>query len=343
MLDSNSAEQLRITARVARLYHTQSMRQTEIARLLGVSQARVSRILSAAEEQGIIKTIVIPPAGLYPDLEQQLADIYKLKQVHIVSGTDASATEPSRELGRALASVLEVMPLDGQIIGFTPWSRSLREMARDFRPAVKTMAATVVELMGGVGPPRVQHEATVATDLFAKTTGSKPMFLRAPSVVQNPVLAHEILKNDPHASKAIALMDSLDVALLGLGTCEIVPPMEPGDNFFSEQQFELARANGAVGQINLRFFDAEGNPVITELDELVIGITLQQMLNTPIRVGVAGGGSKREALYAALRGGYLNVLITDQYDAEYLIRRASGKSKNQKSEAAGEPVEALVR
>lgn len=327
-MDSTSAEQLKITARVARLYHSHSMRQTEIAKKLGVSQARVSRILSAAEEEGIVRTIVIPPPGLYPDLEQQLADLYDLKQVHIVSGTNARSSEPSRELGKALASLLEVMPLDGQTIGFTPWSRSLREMVKDLRPSVKTIGTTVVELMGGVGPPRVQHEATVATDLFAKTTGSKPMFLRAPSVVQNRDLAREILKNDPHASKAIALMDLLDIALLGLGTCDVVPPMEHGDNFFSEKQFELAKAKGAVGQVNLRFFDSAGDPVLTELDDLVIGITLQQIKKTPIRVGVAGGGNKRESLYAALSGGYLNVLVTDQDDAEYLIRRASQQIKN---------------
>ena len=330
MNEAVSAEQLRVTAKVARLYHIQGMRQTQIAKNLGVSQARISRILQSAEELGIVKTIVIPPAGLYPELEQQLADSYQLHQVHIVSGTETSAAEPSRELGRAVASVLEAMPLDGQVIGFTPWSRSLREMAKVFRPSVKTMAATVVELMGGVGPPKVQHEATIATDLFARNAGSQPLFLRAPSVVQNPVLAKSIIESDPHASKALKLMDNLDIALLGLGTCEIVPPMEGGDNFFSEKQFDIARAKGAVGQLNLRFFDAVGYPVVTEMDDLVIGISLEQILNTPIRVGVAGGGNKREALYAALRGGYINVLVTDSHDAEYLIRRASGRKVDSK-------------
>ena len=322
-----SVEQLRMIAKVAQMYHSQSMRQTDIAKLLGVSQARVSRILSSAEQLGIVRTKVVSPDGLFPEQEQMLEKLYGLSQVHVVAVDQFSKSEASDELGKALASVLEVMPLEGLSIGFTPWSRSLRHLAREFSPSQKISAKAVVELMGGVGPPAVQHEATVATDLFAKATGAEVMFLRAPSVVKSKELASSIIDNDPHAKIALQLMNNLDIALLGLGSCEIVPPMEAGNNFPSEAQLQAAMNSGAVGQINLRFFDSNGKPVRTELDELVLGITHEQMMSTPIRIGVAGGEAKRDALRAALKGKLINVLVTDYSDAEYLIEQALMEQK----------------
>lgn len=327
--DSTSVEQLRIIAKVAQMYHSQSLRQTDIAKLMGVSQARVSRLLSSAEAFGIVRTKVVSPDGLFPELEQRLESIYGLSQVHVVAVDQYSKGEASDELGRALASVLEVMPLEGLTLGFTPWSRSLRHLAREFSPSQKISSKAVVELMGGVGPPAVQHEATVATDLFAKTTGAEAFFLRAPSVVKTKELATSIIENDAHVKTALEAMNNLDIAFLGLGGCAVVPPMEPGNNFPSEQQLESAKSAGAVGQLNLRFFDERGNQVKTELDHLVIGITFDQILATPLRIGVAGGESKREALLGALRGGLINVLITDSRDAEYLISEAPNAKRAQ--------------
>ena len=123
------ADQLRMIARVARLYHSQSLRQTEIAQLLEVSQARVSRLLSAADELGIVKTIVMSPRGIHSELESRLEQAFGLHQVHVVESAAGRVAEPWDDLGRAVASVLEAMPLEDRTIGFTAWSRSLRAMA----------------------------------------------------------------------------------------------------------------------------------------------------------------------------------------------------------------------
>lgn len=65
-------DQLRMMTKVSHLYHNRGMVQSEIARQLGLSQARVSRLLSAAEEANIVRTIIVPPPGLNSDLEQRL-------------------------------------------------------------------------------------------------------------------------------------------------------------------------------------------------------------------------------------------------------------------------------
>jgi DNA-binding transcriptional regulator LsrR (DeoR family) len=63
--------------------------------------------------------------------------------------------------------------------------------------------------------------------------------------------------------------------------------------------------------------------VAGRLDERVIGIRLDELKAIGRRIAVAGGTRKTAAIRAALRGGWVNTLITDRATAESLLR-ASG-------------------
>jgi DNA-binding transcriptional regulator LsrR (DeoR family) len=322
MLPDNERNQLKVLTRAALLHHHRGLRQVEIAEILGVSQARVSRLLSSAVEKGILRTVVKAPAGLDSHLEDQLEVALGISQAHVVEqGADLS--EGLRNLGRALASFVEVLPLDKQVIGFTSWSRPLREFARVLDPLQKTSATRVVELLGDIGAPSYQHQATVATESFARKVGAEPVFLRTSGVVASPNVRAALLQHDPHVQRALKEMDQLDVALVGIGGCESSNPGEEADDFFSVAEFDEVKALGAVGQVNLRFIDAAGAPVKSRLDDLVIGVTLDQLRHTPLKVGVAAGQEKIEAIEAAARGGWIDVLFTDQATALRLIEQGS--------------------
>jgi DNA-binding transcriptional regulator LsrR (DeoR family) len=77
-----------------------------------------------------------------------------------------------------------------------------------------------------------------------------------------------------------------------------------------------------VGHIALRFFDAQGSLVRTSLDDRTLSITAEQLQKTKRVVAVAGGPSKVNAIRAALRGGFIDVLITDQVTGAALTDRA---------------------
>ena len=76
-----------------------------------------------------------------------------------------------------------------------------------------------------------------------------------------------------------------------------------------------------MAEINLNFMDADGHPVPSELDDLVIGVSLEQLRRAERRIGVSGGADKHEALLAAVRGGWINVLVTDEESAQYLLAK----------------------
>ena len=49
-------------------------------------------------------------------------------------------------------------------------------------------------------------------------------------------------------------------------------------------------------------------------------MTLEELKRTPRVIGVAGGGRKVEAIRACLKGGLVNVLVTDKFTAEKLVK-----------------------
>ena len=317
-------DQLRLITRVAWLYHMRGLKQSEVADALDVSQSRVSRLLDAAVAQGIVHTTVRVPPGLQLELEHALQEAYGLRQVQIFDVLDPGDEQAlRRELGQMLALYLREQPLEGDVIGFTSWSRTLRETVRTLDPSPGRAASFVVELLGDVGTPEIQHEAAEVTRQFARINGAKPRFLRVPGVTASAAMRATLLDNDAHALETLALLDKLDEALVGIGGCTVDPPLKPGDNFFTHEQFARAREVGAVGQVNLRFIDAEGNAITSELDDLVIGITLEQLRRCPRRIAVAGGPSKYDAIRGAIRGGWVNSLVTDVRTAEYLLETAS--------------------
>ncbi len=318
-------EQMRLITKVARLHHTQGQRQSDIAEKLGISQASVSRFLQLAEEQGIVRTVVVPPEGLYPGLEDGLMEAYGLDAAYVV---DISASEVgvAQVLGAAAAACLSGEFKNGPVLGFTSWSTTLREMAKQLLPRNNSGVTKVVEMLGDLGSPMLQHEAALATLQMAKAFDAEAVFLRTPGVMPSAELL-KVALSDLHIQSALRLLDDVDIAFVGVGPADFHGPLEEGDNFFSAQQLAEVRAAGAVGQLHQRFINAEGQPVKTELDQLVIGITLKQLRNAGRRIAVAGGADKHVALAAALAGKWIDVLVTDLNSANYLMNNvAKGKS-----------------
>ena len=85
------------------------------------------------------------------------------------------------------------------------------------------------------------------------------------------------------------------------------------------QELAALKKRGAVGDINLRYFDGRGERVSSDLDDRVIGLTLDEIKQIDHVIGVAGGSEKFKAILAALEGKLLDVLITDHKTAQQLI------------------------
>ncbi len=324
MTTTVDAEYQRLVTKVALLYHQHGMKQTEIARRFGISQPQVSRLLEAATAMHIVRTTVLVPDGLHAELEGALEQAYGLQDARVTEVSDPNDEEALiRDLGIALAQQMPGLLAGAERLGLTSWSRSLRAAISALDPVAGSTVETVVEMLGDVGQPALQHESAQATATLARLLGATPRFLRVPGVTTSVAMRDGLLMHDSHAQDALAMFNTLDVALSGIAGCEATGALGPGDNFFTEEQFAFARSLGAVGQVNLRFIAEDGSPVHSELDALVIGVTLEQLQHTPKRIGVGGGPSKCVPIRAALRGKWLNTLVTDVDTAKWLVANAN--------------------
>lgn len=316
-----SRDELRLLARVARLYYTDGLRQPQIAARLDLSQARVSRLLKRAEAEGIVRITVTAPAGVFPEVEEELQQAYGLKVAFVVDAPGGADNEDRLlpELGAAAAYYLEAVLRSGDVMGISSWSSSLLATADAMRPLPKLSGVRVVQILGGVGNPSARIHANRLTHHFAELVNGEAVTLPSPGIAGSAESA-QVLREDSYVAATMDLFQDLSIVGVGIGALRPSRLLASSGNVFSREELEELSRQGAVGDICLRFFDEAGNPVAGRLDERVIGIRLDELKAVGRCIAVAGGARKTAAIRAALRGGWVNTLITDLTTAEALLR-----------------------
>lgn len=311
-------DELRLITRVARMYYEQDLRQSEIAQELDLSQATVSRLLKRAQQEKIVRITVSVPNGVYSELEDALISRYGLRHAVVVDCTDPENEEVIlNSLGAAAAHFLETSIEQNECIGISSWSATLLGMVNAMHQIPK-VRAQVVQILGGASESPAKTQAVYLASQLAAMVRGEATFLRAPVVVGSEEVRH-ILLNDPYVAEAVRLFNKVTLALVGIGAIEPSPLLASSGDLFSADERALLREHGAVGDVLVHFFDSQGRPVDTHLDDRVIGMSLEELKRVKRSVGVAGGKRKHEAIRAAVLGGLVNVLITDRFTAEYLL------------------------
>jgi len=165
---------------------------------------------------------------------------------------------------------------------------------------------------GGYGRSKA-HETSEA---LARAFGGSAYHLPAPTLASSSRAA-EVLLAEKEIADTLSLAANADLLLAGIGTLEDNYLMRGGE--MPSGSHGSLRSRGAVGDMSLRFFDVEGKPVASPVDDRVISLTLEQHVHIPLRMAIAGGDAKREALVAAAHGDLYNILVTDLETATWLI------------------------
>jgi DNA-binding transcriptional regulator LsrR (DeoR family) len=310
--------QLRLITKVARMYHERGVRQTDIAEALHISQARVSRLLKRATELGIVRTVVAAAPGVHTELEEALEGRYGLAEAVVVD-VEGSDEDVIAALGSVGATYLETTLTGRERIGISSWSQTLLAAVDRMRPFRLPGAESVVQLMGGVGNSSVQTQGNRLLTEFARLVGATATFVPAPALVGNRTMRESLL-NDAAMESIANDWAHLTMVLAGIGSLPPSPLLRASGNAADLADQDRLHAAGAVGDVCLRFFDAAGTLVPSDLDDRVVGIDADTLRRIPRRIGIAGGESKHKAIHAAVSGGWVNVLITDTGTAAALLQ-----------------------
>lgn len=311
------SDDLRLIVRIARMYHDHGMRQVEIAERLHLSQTKVSRMLQKAVDLGVVRTVVSMPAGVHADLEEALERKYGLLEA-VVADSYASDGDSLRALAAVAAQHFEATLGNRDVVGISSWSETLLAAVNYMRPVRGANSEAVVQMVGGRGSPRVQVLATGMLERLGTLLNAETHYVLTPAVLGSPQARDELMR-DPSMAGIIDIWDRMTVALVGIGALNMSPMLaESGNTQADDDRLELATA-GAVGDVCLHYFDEDGHAVHSGFDQRVMAVCADCLKAVPRRVGVAGGLDKLAAVRGAMRGGWINVLVTDAQLATALV------------------------
>jgi len=310
--------ELRLMARVAQLYHEKNLKQAQISKQLHLSQATVSRLLSRAVDEGIVRITINAPRGTYPQLEDQLRDRYRLAEVVVAECYEDRDEAILPAIGSAAAYYFESTVNPDEVIGISCWSSALLRVVDAIHPIKRLKAEKVIQIVGGIGNPAAQSHATQITTRLASLVGADPVLLPAPGVTASSA-ARLVMLGDGYVRSTMEQFRRLTMAIVGIGTLEPSYMLHNSGNTFAADELSDLKERGVVGDICMRFFDANGQIVDSPFDERVIGITLPELKAVPHVIGVAGGARKTATIHGALVGGWVDTFITDKFTAERLL------------------------
>ncbi|MCI8582275.1 MAG: sugar-binding transcriptional regulator [Dorea sp.] len=304
----------RLMIKVCDLYYNQNASQQEIGKQLGLSRPTVARLLTSAREQNIVQ-IKIPGLDMIEnwELEQKLERIYGLREVLVVSCKDLGE-DLETALGNAAAGYLQYMMKDGDVVGVSMGS-TLHHMVSSLKNP-GTEDVTFVPLIGGMGRLRTELHANSLAESLAKFYGGMFVPLHAPARVSSRQIRDELMREESLLS-AIGLFGRLDVALVGIGYPNDHSAIQ-ATGYFKENEIDSLIERNAAGELCMQFYDETGETTAFRGDNMVIGIDIHKLRKIPRTVGIAGGLWKLPAIRGAIRGKYINTLITDVQCAEAL-------------------------
>ena len=299
---------------VAKLYYRSDFSQQKIAQELGVSRPSISRLLQYAKDKGYVNIQIVDPVEDMSIMEQRLKDKLHLKDVKIASSTINDEEEIKKYTSIAAAQYLDGIIKDGDIIG-VGWGTTLYNMSQALiSRSIK--GSQVVQLEGGLSNSEWNNYSREILENFANNFNTVAQYLPLPVIFDNKATKEQVDK-DRYIKRILELGRHANIALFSVGT------VRPNALFFRlgytdiQEQEKIQRTS--VGDICSRFFDVEGRVCNRDLDERTVGITLSELRDKEYSIMISGGEGKINAIKAALRGRYANVLITDQFTGKALL------------------------
>jgi deoxyribonucleoside regulator len=177
----------------------------------------------------------------------------------------------------------------------------------------------VVQMMGGVGALNPQMDGAELARRLAEALGGQFHYLRAPFLVESPAVRKALLR-ELEIDAVIEMVRQAELALTGIGS---VRPHISGlarAGYVSEEDLHAFMREGAVGDICGQYFTIQGEICGLDLHQRVITIDPPSLRDISCVMAIAAWREKAPAILGALRGGYVDILVTDDAAATEVLR-----------------------
>ena len=292
----------------ATLYYEEELTQAEIGQRLNTSRSTVSRLLRDARAQGVVHITINYPWARNSRLEAQLKQTFDLPDARVLRAGGMSVDDALEGIGTLAARYLQNVIREDMVLGVS-YGRSIAATIRNLQPQ-RELPLVVVQLLGALGSDNPLIEgADLARNLAAKF-GASYRYLYAPLVVED-ARTRDLFMQEPLVQDVLAVGREADIALVGIGALGDEAPSLIWRGYLAATDLARLQRMGAVGNMCAQFFDAHGRMLDTDLNRRSISIGLDGLATCRLVVAAAGGRKKAPAILGALRGGYVDVLVSD--------------------------------
>lgn len=323
-------DNIRLLVKVSQLYYQENMSQKEISALLDISRPQICRILSSAKENGIVSIQIKNPYGAELAVERDLVNAFGLKDAFVTDVSACSAEEMKDAFAARCSKQLEQFLPESGIVGVMS-GQTLAAVAS----AVTQLNRSNLEfvpLVGGLCPQGNEISANVVARMLAHKSNACYSVLNAP-ILMSSDKARNILVREPAISAVLEKGERCQVALVGIGQ---ISTKATSYQFgaFSDRDIQELRGAGAVASLAVSYLNAQGEIIDSAITRRSIGWTLKKRRHCKV-IAFAFGRSKLDSVLAALKGDYVDVLMTTLEFAQQLLAAA----QTNKEPADGEDAE----
>ena len=304
-----------IRIRAAWLYFMEGMTQDAVAKALGITRARVLRMLQTAREDGTVQTRVTSQLRECIELERKLERVYGVERA-IVIPKPQDDTRVGALVGAVTGAYLESELNDGMTVGLG-WGRTLSSSLPHIAPRAFNRM-TVVSLIGGLTRAAQLNPSEFAWQ-FSRLIGANCYLLAAPALVDSAKTRKALIERCG-LNEVLGKSTKMDMALVSVGSMSAqATAFRIG--FLSEAERRSLLAKGAVGDLLYNFFDADGRLLKHSINDRVMSMPIESLKSVQKRVLISGGQDKIEALWGGIKLLKANVLITNEKTAAGLLKR----------------------
>ena len=302
---------------VARMYWDEGLGQTEIARRTGYSRPTISRMLAEARRVGVVTVTVAHPIERLMALEKRLVDAFGLKTARVSEATPGNGSDIGPDVARTAADLLLESCGPHSVIAVSN-GRAVAAVVHH-TPERSWPSSTAVAMLGSVGESFNTEDGPDVCRNLSLRLGGRFRSLTVPLVFDSLTLARAV--REDQVATTLELAARSDIALTGVGTVgtSVSPLLR---RWMTPEVVRECRKRNVVAHVCGHHLDASGRHVHTALCDRTLCLDPERLREIPLVVGVAAGPDKIVAIRAALRGGYLSALVTDEATARAVLKDA---------------------
>ncbi len=307
-------ERIQLIVQICKLYYENNATQQQIADMLRLPRTSIVRMLESGRQLGIVQTRIIDPYSSRKDLELKIKQYFNLKNVTVVSNFNPGNPILPTLLAKAAMDYIAGILLPNLTIGLG-WGKTISTFVSLFAQQDFLKYRDLwVPLIGSLGETEIEFNMNELVKLISEKTGGYFTSIHAPALADSKEIKDILISSS--SIKSIAdLWHHLDIAIVGIGglftgKLSHLPLLHL--KYYPQSDRNDIFCSSAVGDILSRYYDIEGNICNININSRIIGIDLEILKKVPYSIALAGGSYKIKAIIGALRGKYINTLITDE-------------------------------